>query len=156
VGSVSLGSPDGGAPTWDGVVDLETGVANANAALGALCYLTNTKFRGKAKKTFIDAGSGERIWDSRAGDTPLNGYRAVISNQVPSDLVEGSSGATLSAAIFGNFADLIIGMWGGLDIQVNPYSLDTTGAIRVTAFQDIDIALRHPESFSAIQDAITV
>lgn len=156
VGVVSFGTPDGGAPTWDGVVDLESAVANVNAAMGSLCYLTNTKFRGKAKKTFIDAGSGERIWDSRAGDTPLNGYRTVISNQVPSDLVEGSSGATLSAAIFGNFADLIIGMWGGLDIQVNPYSLDTSGAIRVTAFQDVDITLRHPESFAASQDAITV
>jgi HK97 family phage major capsid protein len=156
VGVVSFGTPNGGAPSWDGVVDLESAVANVNAAMGSLCYLTNTKFRGKAKKTFIDAGSGERIWDSRAGDTPLNGNRTVISNQVPSDLVEGTSGATLSAAIFGNFADLIIGMWGGLDILVNPYSLDTTGALRVTAFQDVDIALRHPESFAAAQDAITI
>lgn len=155
VGVVSLGSPDGGPPTWDGVVDLESAVANVNAAMGSLCYLTNTKFRGKAKKTFIDAGSGERIWDVRSDTTPLNGYRTVVSNQVPSNLVEGSSGTTLSAAIFGNFADLIIGMWGGLDIQVNPYSLDTTGAIRVTAFQDVDIVLRHPESFAAIQDAVT-
>lgn len=156
VGVVSLGTPNGGVPTWDGVVDLESAVANVNAAMGALCYLTNTKFRGKAKKTFIDAGSGERIWDVRSTDTPLNGYRTVISNQVPSNLVEGTSGTTLSAAIFGNFADLIIGMWGGLDIQVNPYSLDTTGAIRITAFQDVDISLRHPESFAAIQDAITI
>lgn len=156
VGVVSLGTPNGGVPTWDGVVDLETAVANVNAAMGSLCYLTNTKFRGKSKKTFIDAGSGERIWDVRSTDTPLNGYRTVISNQVPSDLVEGTSGTTLSAAIFGNFADLIIGMWGGLDIQVNPYSLDTKGAIRVTAFQDVDIQFRHPESFAAIQDAITI
>ena len=155
VGDVSLGTPNGGALDWDGIVDLETEVANANADVGSLAYLTNAKVRGKAKKTFIDPGSGERIWDSRSGETPLNGYRTVISNQVPSNLVEGTSGATLSAVIFGNWADLIIGMWGGLDIQVNPYSLDTTGAIRVTSFQDVDIQIRHPESFAAIQDAIT-
>jgi HK97 family phage major capsid protein len=155
VGVTSLGTPDGGALSWAGIVDMETAVANANAALGSLCYLTTPNARGSAKKTFIDAGSGERIWDSRAPGTPLNGYRAVVSNQVPNDLVEGSSGATLSAVLFGNWADLIVGMWGGLDIQVNPYSLDTTGAVRVTSFQDVDIALRHPESFNIIIDAIT-
>jgi hypothetical protein len=46
-------------------------------------------------------------------------------------------------------------MWGGLDLQVNPYSLDTKGAVRVTAFQDLDFAVRHPETFSAMQDALT-
>ena len=47
-------------------------------------------------------------------------------------------------------------MWGGLDLQVNPYSLDTSGAVRVTAFQDVDMQIRHPESFAAMQDALTV
>lgn len=155
IGDVA-GGINGLAPTWDHVVDLETGVAVANADLGSQCYLTNAKVRGKYKRTFIDAGSGERIWDSRGGQTPVNGYRAVISNQVPSDLVKGTSGAVCSAAIFGNFADLVLGMWGGLDIQVNPYSLDTTGAVRVTAFQDVDYAVRHPESFNAQQDILTV
>ena len=85
----------------------------------------------------------------------MNGYPVITSNQVPSDLVKGSSGAVCSAAIFGNFADLIIGLWGGLDLQVNPYSLDTKGAVRVTAFQDCDIQVRHPESFAAMQDILT-
>ena len=79
----------------------------------------------------------------------------MVSNQVPSNLVKGTSGAICSAAIFGNWADLLIGMWGGLDLQVNPFSLDTKGAVRIVAFQDIDIAVRHVESFSAIQDALT-
>ena len=103
----------------------------------------------------MSAGSGERLWDTRAGDRPLNGYRTAVSNQVPSDLDKGTSTGVCSGIIFGNWADLIVGMWGGLDIQVNPYSLDTTGAVRITAFQDVDVAVRHPESFSAMQDALT-
>ena len=155
----SIGDVAGGAaglaPAWSHIVDLETDVSVANADIGSTCYLTNAKVRGKAKKVFVDAGSGERLWDSRAGGTPFNGYRAVVSNQVPSNLVKGGSGAVCSAIIFGNFADLFLGMWGGLDLQVNPYSLDTKGAVRVTAFQDLDFAVRHPESFSAMQDALT-
>lgn len=153
IGDVA-GGTNGGDPSWDDIVDLETAVASANADVGSLCYLTNAKVRGKTKRTFIDAGSGERIWDR--SDTPLNGYRAVVSNQVPSDLDKGTSTGVCSAVIFGNFADHILGMWGGLDLQVNPYSLDTSGAVRVTAFQDVDMQIRHPESFAAMKDALTV
>ena len=77
-----------------------------------------------------------------------------MSNNVPADLTKGT-GVNLSAIIFVNWQDLIIGMWSGLDLQVNPYSLDTSGKIRITAFQDLDIALRHAQSFSIIDDVIT-
>ncbi len=152
IGSVA-GGTNGLAPTWSHVVQLESAVANDNAAMGNMMYLTNTKVRGILKETEKFSGGGREIW---TGDTnPLNGYGTVVSNQVPSTLTKGSASGICSAIIFGNFADLIIGMWGGLDLQVNPYSLDTSGAVRVTAFQDTDISVRHPESFSAMLDALT-
>lgn len=153
IGDVA-GGANGANPDWDDIVDLETAVAVANAAVGSTKYLTNAKVRGQLKKTFVDSGSNaERVWNGQSN--PLNGYDAVVSNQVPSNLVKGSSGAVCSAIIFGNWADLLIGMWGGLDVQVNPYSLDTSGATRITAFQDVDVTVRHPESFAAMQDALT-
>jgi len=42
---------------------------------------------------------------------------------------------------------MMMGMWGGLDLQVNPYSLDTSGAVRVTVFQSVDFAVRYADSF---------
>lgn len=150
IGAVA-GGTNGAAPTWGNVVDLETAVSQDNALLGNLKYLSNAKVRGKLKQTEKAANTAQFVWDGNQ----VNGYDVVTSNQVPSDLVKGTSGAVCSAAIFGNFADLIIGMWGGLDIQVNPYSLDTKGAVRVTAFQDCDISVRHPESFAAMQDILT-
>jgi hypothetical protein len=60
-----------------------------------------------------------------------------------------------SAIIFGNFADLIIGMWGGLDLMVDPYTGSTAGTVRVVTLQDVDIAVRRAESFSAMVDALT-
>lgn len=128
---------------WDGVVDLETAVAVANADVGTLAYLTNAKVRGLLKKTFVDGpGTGERVWAS--GNTPLNGYRAGVTNAVPSNLATDNS-----ALIFGNWADLIIGMWGGLDLQVDPFSAGDKGAVVVRVFQDVDVAVRHGESFAA-------
>lgn len=155
IGSV-VGGTNGLAPTWDHIVDLESEVAIDNADVGRLAYMTNAKVRGKLKKTFVDSGSNaERVWDIRSGDTPLNGYEAYVTNQVPSDLDKGTSTDVCSAIIFGNFADLFIGMWGGIDLLVDPYTASTTGTVRVTALQDADIAVRHAESFAAMVDALT-
>lgn len=53
--------------------------------------------------------------------------------------------------LFGNFADLIIGTWGVLDVLVDPYSLGTSGGIRIRVMQDIDVAVRHIESFAVLK-----
>lgn len=152
IGSV-VGGTNGLAPAWSHVVNLETEVAVDNANVGSLAYLTNARVRGKLKQTEKASNTAQFIWNETSN--MVNGYNALVSNQVPSDLTKGTSNGVCSAIIFGNFADLIIGMWGGLDLQVNPYSLDTTGGVRVTAFQDIDTAVRHPESFAAMKDALT-
>jgi HK97 family phage major capsid protein/HK97 family phage prohead protease len=127
------------APTFAEVVALESDVATANALLGSPVYLMNAAMRGNLKTTKKDAGSGIFIMEG----TEVNGYRGVLSNQVAAgDLW------------FGNFADLIIGYFSGLDIMVDPYSNSTSGTVRVVAMQDVDIAVRHPESFSRGADTL--
>ena len=121
------------APTFAEVVALESDVATANALLGSPVYLMNAAMRGNLKTTKKDAGSGIFIMEN--GE--VNGYRGVLSNQVASNDLW-----------FGNFADLIIGYFSGLDLMVDPYTHSTSGTVRVVAMQDCDIAIRHPESFS--------
>ena len=121
--------------------------------VGSLGYLTNTKVRGKLKLTQKFSGTnGDPIWEK---GNEMNGYRAAVSNQVPSTLTKGTAAGICSAIIYGNWADMLIGMWGGLDILVNPYILSGTGSVRIEAFQSADIAVRHPESFAAMVDALT-
>ncbi len=92
------------------------------------------------------------VWEANA--SPLNGYPAHVTNQVASDLTRGT-GTGLSAIFFGNWADLIIGHWGTLDILVDPYTGGTSGTVRVIALQDVDVVVRQPASFAAMLDAIT-
>lgn len=152
IGSV-VGGTNGAAPTWANIVALETAVAVANADVGTLGYLTNAKVRGALKTTSKVSGQNGFIWEG--GDTPLNGYRCAITNAVPSNLTKGTATAVASAIIFGNFADLIIGMWGGLDLLVDPYTGGAAGTVRVIAHQDVDVAVRNEESFAAMKDALT-
>jgi hypothetical protein len=136
------------------MIDLETAIASANADVGSMAYLTNAKVRGKLKSTQKFASTnGAPVWD--LGANPINGYNAAITNGVPSNLVKGASGAVCSAILFGNFSDLIIGMWGSLDMMVDPYTGSSAGTVRVVTLQDVDVAIRNVESFSTIVDALT-
>ena len=149
-----IGGTNGAAPTWANIVQLESDVAVSNADVGTLGYLTNARVRGKLKTTSKVTGQNGFVWDD--GETPMNGYRTAVTNAVPSNLVKGSSGSTCSAIVFGNFADLVIGMWGSLDLMVDPYTGSTAGTVRVVALQDVDVQLRNVVSFATMVDALTV
>lgn len=147
-----IGGTDGAAPTWAHIIALETSISAANADIGTMGYLTNAKVRGKLKGTDKFSSAGQPVWE--AGNMPLNGYRAAVTNAVPSNLTKGNQSLS-SAILFGNFADLVIGMWGGLDLMVDPYTGSTAGTVRVVALQDVDVALRNVESFATMVDALT-
>lgn len=151
IGAVPIDT-NGGAPTFDHMVDLESAITNANADVGRLAYLTNSRMRGKLKKTLESPSAGsEKVWRP---DNMVNGYSALTSNNVPSDLTKGT-GTDLSAMIFGNWQDLLIGLWGVMDLIVDPYTFSSRGRVRITAFLSADIAVRQAASFAAIVDAVT-
>jgi HK97 family phage major capsid protein/HK97 family phage prohead protease len=124
----------GANPTFTELVEMETAVALANADVQSMAYIANASFRGYAKSTkkFSDA-SMNTIWEQ--GDT-VNGYRALVTNQTAAGDV-----------FFGNFSDLLVGMWGGLEITVDPYTGSDKGQLKLVVMQDIDFAIRRAESF---------
>ncbi|MFQ5509485.1 MAG: phage major capsid protein [Leptospirillia bacterium] len=153
IGDVALGT-NGAAPTWASVLSVINEVAIDNALEDSLGFLTNPnavkKMRGTVKVASTDS---EMIMDD---PNMLAGYALAQSTQAPSDLTKGT-GSSLSALIFGNWADLLIGYWSGVDILVNPYesTVFKKGGVLIHALQDCDITVRHPESFAAIQDMVT-
>jgi HK97 family phage major capsid protein len=160
IGSV-VGGTNGAAPTWDNIVELESAVANNNAAMGAMGYLSNTRVRGKLKRTQKFASTnGQEIWMSpMQGDDAsvmgtLNGYRAGVSNNVRNDLTKGSSSGVCSAIFFGNWSDLLIGEWGSPEILPDPLTQAANRIVRMHVYQSIDIAVRRAQSFSAMLDAL--
>lgn len=127
-------------PTFAEVVAMETAVAEDNALMGNLAYILPASMYGALKTTVKDSGSGQFVVEP--GGT-MNGYRAVVSNQV-----------TAGDLYFGNFSDLLIGMYGGLDITVDPYTASTSGTVRIVALQTCDVAVRHAVSFAYNNDGV--
>jgi HK97 family phage major capsid protein len=149
-----LGGTNGLAPTWQNIIDLETNVAVANADVGSMAYLVNAKTRGKFKSTQKFSGTnGMPVWGE--GLQPLNGYNAAVTNALPSNLTKGTSNGICSALIFGNWSDLVIGMWGTTDLIRDPYTASSSGGVRIVALQDVDVNVRNIESFATMVDALT-
>jgi HK97 family phage major capsid protein/HK97 family phage prohead protease len=125
----------GAQPTFAELVEMETLIALDNADVNSMAYVGNARFRGHSKTTqkFPGTASGATIWEP--GNT-VNGYRTEVTNQVESGDV-----------FMGNFADMLIAMWGGLELLVDPYSGSKKGRLRVVVFQDVDFALRRTQSF---------
>ncbi len=124
----------GANPTFAEVVTLETAVAEDNALMGNLSYILPASMYGALKTTEKATNTAQFVVEP--GGT-INGYQGIVSNQ-----------ATAGNLYFGNFSDLLIGMFGGLDIVVDPYSNSTSGTVRVVALQSVDVAVRHAVSFA--------
>lgn len=128
----------GAAATWAKVVQFETEIATDNADYGPMAYLTTAPVRGKWKTTPKVTAQAIYLWQ----DGTVNGYRAEVSQQVPSDKV-----------IFGNWSNVILADWDGMDVVVDPYSLAGSGQIKVTIQMLTDVGVRHPASFCVSTDS---
>lgn len=151
IGAVA-GGTNGAAPTYAHMVALEEAVAIANADVGSMAFCTNAKMRAQLRTTQVFASTnGVPVW---ASDNTVLGYRSSVSNNVPATLTKGTASGVCSAILFGNFNDLLLGLWGGLDLILDPFTLATSGGRRIVALQDVDVAVRRAASFAAMLDAL--
>lgn len=150
-----LTNPNGAAMSYADSVQLEKAIAIVNADVGSLATLTNPKVRAALKLTPKVAASGaaatypEFVWENNE----VNGYRTGSTTQMPSNLTKGA-GVGLSSVIFANWADALIGQWGGMDMLINPFSKDDQGIIRINAWSFFDFNIRRPQSFAVMTDVI--
>jgi len=112
--------------SWSSIVALETTIDAANNLVDNLAYITNAAGRGAAKTTLRTATYGEQM--IMEGNT-INGYPVYVSNGVPK--LTDFSTTTGYGFIFGNWADLIIGQWGGYDLTIDPYSQAVYANVRI-------------------------
>ncbi|MCF2443647.1 phage major capsid protein [Dyadobacter sp. CY345] len=148
---LALGT-NGALPDYEDIVALEALVEGYNHDRGNPAYLTNSKVKAILKTTQIFTGtSGAPVWDTTG---QLNGHKAVISNVVPSTLTKGT-GTNLSPIFFGNFSDFLVGMWGGTEYVVDPYTRKEEALIEVTANAFWGMRPARVKSFAGIKDAIT-
>ena len=135
-------------PTYAVLCSFEKECAIDNADFGAVAWAINPAMRAfckiTPKTTSITAGM------LMEPDGTIAGYRSLVSNQVRSDLNVKAPGA--SEAFFGNWQQMLLAFWSGVDITVDTATQALSGTVRVVAHQDCDVGLRHAGAFAYASD----
>jgi HK97 family phage major capsid protein/HK97 family phage prohead protease len=129
----------GAAATWAKILEFETNLATGNADEGSMAFVTSPGSRAKWKAIARFSSTATPLW---MDDNTVNGYKALATNQISGNKV-----------VFGNWADLVVFEWAGIDVVVDPYSAKKTGQIEVTVTLWTDLGIRHGASFCISTDS---
>jgi HK97 family phage major capsid protein len=148
IGDVPMGT-NGLAITVDTPADVMGKVAIADAPATSRGFLANNKVMVAAMKLKDAQGRPYGL------PQVFQNERIEYSSNVPSNLTKGS-GTNLSALLYGNWNDLLIGYWSAFDLLVNPFEATAfaKGNVSIRAMLTCDVAVRYAESFSAAKDII--
>jgi HK97 family phage major capsid protein len=155
--TVAIGT-NGGNLTPALVQKLITAVLQANADEGSCKFLTNFKVRSFLKQLTIDSGSGAMVMSYmkyfQGEANMIDSFETICTSNVPSNLTKGS-GTNLSALIFGDFSQVVIGQFGGVSLSIDNVSAAVVRAQKValTVTQFVDSAVKQPTAIGAILDA---
>ena len=146
---VAIGT-NGGALTYQHIVDLLKEVDLQNALDGSLAFVATPGVMAKLRTTPKQASGVEGNFILEPNNT-MSGYDVISTTLMPSDLTKGT-GTSLNTLLFGDMSQLILGMFGGLDVVVDQSALATSGGSRFVFLQDVDVGVRHGQSFSVVKD----
>ena len=160
INTVAIGT-NGGDLSWDNLIDMEYALAEDNALRGKLGFAFHPAIRRKLLKTKVAQYSGDTGGNYYVSppitETTFQawlGYPYKMTTQIPINLTKGS-GTALTEVYYGNWADLLIGQWGGMEIMASQETSDSFEKDQtwVRILQEVDLAVRHPESFCLVSDA---
>lgn len=133
----SIGSVTGTSLGYAGMVEFQTDVAGNNVMPARPGYVTTPAVAGllKARQRFTSTDTP--IWQGNIWDGNFEGTPAMSSNQVNS--------ATM---IFGDWAQVVIGEWGVLEVSLNEQANFPMGVVGFRAFYTMDVGVRYAGAFS--------
>ena len=134
-----------GSVTRDNILDFEAAIEDANADTDRLAWLMPSKVKAALKKiaefstqtadetTVVNVGTKHLYEDGKVDE-----YPAFMSNVAPAKKL-----------ILGDWSEMLVCRWGqGIELMADPYSLGTSGGIRLVTFLDTDVIVRQPEAFA--------
>ena len=160
IGGDSYGIPTvsmtAGAPTHEALVAFWEKLYTANAAGASMKFIGSpavkallcktrdyTPFNNtgaKASSGVVGAVGGDYLCTK---DGKVEGYDFIMSNL-----------CNAKKLYFGDWSQIMLAFWSGIDLTVDTSSLSKSGGVRVVALQDCDVIVRHRQAF-AIGTAIS-
>ena len=131
IGTANVNAVTGTSLAWGGVLDFMVNAGAANADVTGFA-MPPAIYKLLANRERFTGGGFSIVHDGL-----IDGRAARHSTSVPSATLVG-----------GPWPDIVIPLWGGIDILVDPYSQFQTGIVTVRAAMTMDVGVRHPAAFS--------
>ena len=122
---------DSNAITYKDIVKMEADLEAKNVR-GDIKFIVSPSAKADLKTTDKGTDTGKYLMEGNE----VNGYPVLSTSAVAG-----------KGVIFGNFADLVIGQWGGIDLTVDPYTQAANGKVRLVINAYFDAKPRRADSF---------
>lgn len=132
-----IGAVTGTSIDYAKVLEFQTDVADANVMPVRGGYVTTPAVAALLKQRVKFASTASPLWEGNIWDGTMEGFPAMSSKQL-----------TAATMIFGDWTMLVVGEWGTLEIDVNPYADFKAALVGVRAIYTVDVGVRIPAAFS--------
>lgn len=136
-GTGGVGAVTGTSLAWAGMVEFQTDVGTANALADGCAYLTTPAVAGLLMQRQRFTSTDSPIWQGTVRDGVCAGYRGRASTIV-----------TAASMAFGDWTQVIMAMWGDLEIARNDTAVFPAGIVGIRGFLTCDIGIRQAGAFS--------
>jgi HK97 family phage major capsid protein len=139
VNTGGIGSVTGTTIAYAGILEFQTDVLAANALInmGAAGYVATPVVAGLLAGRSRFANTDTPLWEGNLLGGRVGGFRGMSSTQIAAGRM-----------LFGDWSQLVIGEWGALEVEVNPYANFPAGISGIRAFYTVDVGVRYAASFS--------
>jgi HK97 family phage major capsid protein len=135
--TASIGTVTGTTFTSAAILEFQSDVASANALTPTCGYVTTPAIAALAMARPTFTSGYVPIWTGNMLDGMMYGFKAMSSMQVPT-----------GGMLFGDWATVIIGEWGVLELAVNPVDNFAQGLTGLRAFYTVDVGVKYAGAWS--------
>jgi HK97 family phage major capsid protein len=137
INTASIGTVSGTTFTYPTILEFQTDVASANALTSTCGYVATPTIAGLAMARPTFAGGSNALWTGSMLNGMVGGFKAMSSPQVPT-----------GGMLFGDWASVVVGEWGVLELSINPYDDFSKGITGLRAMYSVDIGVRDAGAWS--------
>jgi HK97 family phage major capsid protein len=145
---------NGAAPTWAHLVEAEYQVGTRVGQMQSPTFLSSPALRKKMRTTQRAAGLDFIVSENV---NAVMGQPLRTSALVPDNLTKGTSVGNCSALVFGDLAEIIVGFWGPLavDLLVDSRTLAAQAKVKITCRVEVGVSVRNVGAFAAYKDLLS-
>ena len=137
INTAGIGSVTGTSLAYAGILEFQTDVAGSNVQPSSGGYVTTPAVAALMMQRVKFTSTASPLWEGSVWDGTMSGFMAMSSNQMPA-----------ANMLFGDWSEVVVGEWGVLEIEVNPYANFQAGIIGVRSIYSMDVGVKRPFAFS--------